>query len=96
MNCHVVYENSALLHHLFDVPKAQRVRYVPAHASEHDLQRVVQPFEDLAQGAVDEALAEIEHGSDCRLRLLQQNQNSGVRRAQVAAASLRKFKPIRP
>ena len=96
MNCHVIHENTTLLHHVFDVPKAQRVSYVLAHASEHDLKRVVQPFEVFAQGAVDEALAEIEHGQDCRLRLLQQNQNSGLRRAQVAAASLRKFKPIRP
>ena len=62
MNCHVIHENSAFLHHLFDVPKVQRVRYIPAHAGEHDLKRVVKPFKDPAQGAVDEALAEIKHG----------------------------------
>jgi hypothetical protein len=62
MNCHVIHEDSAFLHHLFDLPKAQRVRYIPAHAGEHNLKRVVQPFEDLAQGAVGEALAEIKNG----------------------------------
>jgi hypothetical protein len=35
--------------------------------------RAVQSFEDLAQGAVDEALAEIEHESDSRLGLMQLN-----------------------
>jgi len=33
----------------------------------------VKPFEDLVQGAVDEAAAEIKHGPDCRLCLSQQN-----------------------
>ena len=61
MNRHVIYENTALLHHFLDVPKAQRVRYIPLHAGEHDLKRIVQSFDDLTQGAVDEALAEIEH-----------------------------------
>ena len=73
MNRHVIDENTALLHHLLDVPQAQRVRHIPAHAGEHHLKRVVQPFEDLAQGAVDQTLAEIEHGRDCRLCVSQQN-----------------------
>ena len=68
--------------------KPTEVGYVPAHASEHDLKRVVQSFEDLAQGAVDEALAEIEHGTDCRLRLLQQNPQNHVRAALVFGAHL--------
>lgn len=43
---------------------------------------------DLAQGAVDEALVEIEHGTDCRLRLLQQNLQNHVRAALVFGAHL--------
>jgi len=34
----------------------------------------VKPFEDLAQVVVNQTLAEIKHGSDCRLCLLQQSQ----------------------
>src|ERR1035437_6409295 len=70
---HIVQVDGALLHHLLDVAKAQRVSHIPAHAGEHNLKPIVQPFEDLAQAAVDQTLAEIKHGPDCRLCLLQQN-----------------------
>jgi len=73
MHCGVVHENTALLHHLLNVAQAQRVGHVPAYAGQHDLQRIVQPFEDLAQGAIDQTFAEIKHGQDCRLCLLRQN-----------------------
>ncbi len=73
MNRDMVHQYTALLHHVLDVAQAQRVSDIPAHAGEHHLQRIVQPFEDRVQGAVDQALAEIEHGSDCRVHLSQQN-----------------------
>lgn len=73
MNRDVIHENATLLHHLLDVAQAQRVSHIPTHAGEHHLKRIVQPFEDLAQGAVDQSLPEIKHGPDCRLRLSQQN-----------------------
>ena len=76
MNCHVIHENTALLHHLFDVPQAQRVNHIPVHEGEHHLKRVMPPFEDLAQSAVDQTLTEIEHGRGCRLCLMKQNRHS--------------------
>ena len=39
--------NTALLHHLLDVTKAQRVGDVPAHAGEHHFQRVGSRFRTL-------------------------------------------------
>ena len=69
----VINENASLLHHLLHMSQAQRIGNVPAYACEHDFQRVVQPFEDLAQSTGDETLAEIKHGPDCRLGLLRQN-----------------------
>ena len=53
--------------------QAQWVRHVPANAGQHDFQGIVKPLEDLVQGAVDQALAEVKHGRDCRLCLLRQN-----------------------
>jgi transposase InsO family protein len=73
MNREVIHENAPLLHHLLDVAQAQRISRIPTHAGEHHLKLIVQPFEDLAQGAVDQTLAEIKHGPDCRLWLSQQN-----------------------
>ena len=70
----VVDKYTALPHHFLDVAKAQRVSHIPAYAREHDFQWVVQSFQDLVQGAVDQTLAEIKHGSHCRLCLLQQSQ----------------------
>jgi hypothetical protein len=52
----VINEDTALLHHFLDMAKAQRVSHIPAHAGEHDFQQVVQPFEDLAQSAVNQLL----------------------------------------
>ena len=69
----VVNENAALLHHFFTMAQAQWVRHVPANAGQHDFQGIVKPLEDLVQGAVDQALAEVKHGLDCRLCLLRQN-----------------------
>jgi hypothetical protein len=66
-------ENTALLHHVLDVAQALRVGHVPAHTGQHHFKWVVKAFEDPVQGAVDQALAEIEHDKDCRLCLLRQN-----------------------
>ena len=65
----VVDENAALLRHFLDMPQAQRVGHVPAHAGQHDFQRVVKLLEDFAQGTVDQLLAQIDHGRDCHLSL---------------------------
>lgn len=69
----VVNENAALLDHFLNMSQAQWVRHIPANAGQHDFQRVVKPLEDLVQGAVDQTIAEIKHGRDCRLRLLRQS-----------------------
>src|ERR1035437_8156997 len=69
----VVNKNTALLHHFLHMSQTQRVGHVPAHASQHDFQRVVEPFEHLLQGAIDQTFAKIKHGRDCRLCLLRQN-----------------------
>ena len=76
MNCHVIHENTALLHHLLYVAQAQRVGDIPAHTGQHHFKWVVQPFEHLAQCAADQTLAEIKHGRDCRLCLLQHNRQA--------------------
>ena len=68
----VVNENAALLHHFLHMSQDQRVRHIPAHAGQHDFQRIVKALQDLDQGAVDQTLAEIKQGSDCRLCLLRQ------------------------
>lgn len=73
MNRDVIDEKTALLHHLRYVTRAQRLGDRPAHACEHHLTRIVPPFENLTQCAVDLTLAEIEHGADCHLGLLQHN-----------------------
>ena len=54
----VINENTAPLHHFFHVSQAQRVSHVSTHASEHDFQWVMQPLQDLVQGAVDQTVAE--------------------------------------
>ena len=47
--------------------------HVPAHANGHDFKWVMKPLQDLVQDAVDQTLAEIKHGRNCRLCLLRQN-----------------------
>jgi hypothetical protein len=69
----VVNENTALLHHFLDVTQTQWVGHVPPYARQHDFQRIVEPFEDLAQGAIDPTFTAIMHGADCRRSLLRQN-----------------------
>ena len=44
----VVYENTALLHHLHHMTQAQRVVHLQAHAGEHDFQQVLDSLEELA------------------------------------------------
>ena len=75
----VANDYTALLHHFFDMAQAQWVRHVPANAGQRDFQRVVKPLEDLVQGAVDQLLAEIKHGRDCRLCLMRQNRHFCVK-----------------
>ena len=70
----VINEYTALLHHFLDVAQAQWVGHIPAHAGQHVFQRLVKPLGDLGQCSVDQLLAGIEHGRDCRLCLLRQNQ----------------------
>jgi superfamily I DNA/RNA helicase len=74
MHSDLINANASLLHHFLNMAKAQRVSHIPAHASQHHFKRVVKPLEDLAQGAVDQTLAEIKHDSDCPSALLQHNQ----------------------
>src|SRR5450830_1865704 len=69
----VVNENTPLLHHLLDMAQAQRVGNIPAHANQHHFQRVVEPLENFAQGAIDQTFTEIMHGSDCPTSLLRHN-----------------------
>ena len=69
----VINKYTALLHHFLDVAQAQRVGHVPAHAGQHHFKSVVQPLESIAQCAVDQTFAEIKHGPDCRLCLMQHN-----------------------
>ena len=49
MQSGVIDEHAAFSHHLFDVPKAQRIGRVPAHAHQHHFQRVVHPLNHSAQ-----------------------------------------------
>jgi len=44
----VIDKDTALLHHFFQMAKAQRVSRVPTRAHQHHFQRVVQPLENLA------------------------------------------------
>ena len=62
-----------LLHHFFNVSQTERVGHVPPHAGKHHIKGVVQPLQDLVQGAVDQTVAEIKHGQDCRLCLMRHN-----------------------
>jgi hypothetical protein len=41
----VIDRNAAPSHHVFEVPQAQRVGHVPAHASQDHIERIVQAFE---------------------------------------------------
>ena len=61
-----VHEYTALSHHFFYVAKAQWVGHIPTHADQHNLKGLMQPFENLAQGAIDQTFAKIKHGQDCR------------------------------
>ncbi|MDD3937598.1 hypothetical protein [Rhodoferax sp.] len=72
MKREVNHENTAFLHRLLDVAQAQQICDIPAHAGEHD-QRLVMPFEDHAQHAIDQTLAEFKLGPDRRSRLMKQN-----------------------
>ena len=62
VDCGVVNQSTALVHHLLNVAQAQRGGHVPSHAGEHDFQWIVQPLEDLAQGAIDQTFSEIKRG----------------------------------
>ncbi len=83
MHRDVIHENTALLHHLLKVAQAQGIGHVPAHAGQHHPKRVVKPFENIAQPAVDQTVAEIKHGRDCRLCLTQQNRVDGQRQVSI-------------
>lgn len=50
MNSGVINADTALLHHFLDVPQAQRIGRVPAHAGEHHIQRIVHALDHLLQG----------------------------------------------
>ena len=52
----------------------QRVGQIPTHARQQDFQRKVDPFEYLAQRAIDQTFAEIKPGSNCPVSLSRQNQ----------------------
>src|SRR5450830_371687 len=72
MNGGVVNEDHSLLHHLLNVTQAQRV---------------VEPFENFAQGAIDQPFTEIVHGPDCPRSLLRHNPGAGGRATGGAAES---------
>jgi hypothetical protein len=72
----MVNRDSALAHHLFQMPKAQRVRRVPAHASHHYFQWIVEPKNHLSQGSRDRTFTEIKHRLDGRPCLLRQNRQT--------------------
>ena len=71
----VVDENTSLLH-LLNVTKAQRGCPIPANADKHDFQWVVDSFENLAKGAMDQTLADIMHSLHCPRSLMQHNPQS--------------------
>jgi len=52
VNRRVVDGDAALSHHLLKVAQAQQIRRIPAHALQHDFQRVVQSLDNLAQRVV--------------------------------------------
>ena len=52
VNRRVVDGDAALSHHLLKVAQAQQIRRIPAHALQHDFQRVVQSIDNLAQRVV--------------------------------------------
>lgn len=43
----VIDERTVLMHHLLDVPQAQRISVISAHAGEHDLEWIMQSLENL-------------------------------------------------
>src|ERR1022692_930743 len=49
MDSRVIDEDAALFHHLLNMAQAQRIGGVPAHADQHDFDRVVQPLDHLTQ-----------------------------------------------
>jgi hypothetical protein len=57
MNGGVINENAALLHHFLHMAQAQWIDDVPTNAGKHHIKRVVQPLQDLDQGAVDATVA---------------------------------------
>ncbi len=69
----MINKNAALLHHFLQMAKTQWIGCIPPSANQHDFQRVVNPFENFAQVAVDQTLTEIEDGTDCRVCLSRQN-----------------------
>lgn len=57
----VVNKNAALLHHFFQMPKAQGVSCVPTGAHQHHFQWIVQSLEYIAQLGDHRALGHILH-----------------------------------
>ena len=52
MHGRVIDRQAPFSHHLFEVVQAQRVGHVPALASQHHVQQIMESFQDLAQGGV--------------------------------------------
>ena len=44
----MIHLNAPYGHHFFEVAQAQRVRDIPAHAQNDDIQRIMKPLEHLA------------------------------------------------
>jgi len=66
----VIHKDPALLHHLFQVPKAERRSCVPANARQHHFQRIVQPLGHLAQFGDHRRLGDRGHALFVRQGLL--------------------------
>src|SRR5450755_2224198 len=53
VNRGMIDEHAALLHHLFQVAQTQRVRDVPSHAQQHDVQWKAQPLDHASDAVHD-------------------------------------------
>jgi hypothetical protein len=73
MDGRVINDNATFGHHLLNVPQAQRIGRVPAHAGKHHFQRVVHALDHLIQGFDHRRGLGFHVAEEYRVPLLRQN-----------------------
>ena len=69
----MIDKDATLVHHFFQMTETLGMSRIPASARQHDFQRIVQPFEYLAQLAYHRQLWFRKHVAIVRHRLMRQN-----------------------